>query len=227
MKPLPAQTDGCLRRLDHLICETDDIEGAMRLFVDRLGFPEAWPVGRFWPQGRTSGVALGGINLEFLQADENPPTEARIRTLVFEPTEIERADLYYREAGRPMRLFDKMEENSDLLRLRGFDEAEARIPQRICLNLIPEAPAPVDFFLCRYVPMLRERLGPKAFPGLPRVQRIVVASPESHEWTSLFPWTGEGPEIAFVTGETAEVVEIQTERGPIDLGDWPARFRFA
>lgn len=148
----------------------------MRLFVGELGYPLAWPIGRFWPQGRTSGVALGGLNLEFLQPDVDAPARPVVRTLVFEPTSLDDAVLHFESVGLRMELREKWESNPELLRLRGYSEEESLSRQLICRNLVPLDPVPVDFFLCEYSPFLRERL---AFPEFTPVHEVVVEVPTS------------------------------------------------
>jgi hypothetical protein len=212
-----------IRRLDHLICEVPDIEEAMRHFTDELGYPVAWPIGRFWPQGRTSGVALGGLNLEFLQLDHDPPKAARITTLVFEPLDLEAAKRRYDELGVSTEVRDKWEPDPELLRLRGFDESQSREPQLICRNLVPTSPTPFDFFLCDYSPTLKRRLAPSAFPGLPPVTRIELAVPNPVEgWEQANALVGlpEGVQMPTIVIREApsripEVVSIQTAAGPI------------
>jgi len=226
--PMPASalspsSEPHLRRLDHLICTVPDISAAMRLFTEGLGFPVAWPIGRFWPQGLTSGVALGGLNLEFIQLDEEEPDVARIETLVFEPVDIAAAAAYYDSIGVRMELRDKWEPDPSLLRLRGFSDVDS--PQLICRNLVPLDPQPVDFFLCEYSPFLHRRLGPAAFPGLPAVREVVVSAPSLVDGKLLPIDARADVAISFVDGQVSEVVEIRTERGPLDFGDWKASFR--
>jgi|GEM_PF-1567383 len=223
-----------LRRLDHLICEVDDIDFAVRLFVDRLGFPLAWPIGRFWPSGLTAGVALGGVNLEFIQPDENPPAVARIRTIVFEPVDVDLASRELSEVGVATVLREKMEPDPELLRLRGFSEQDAQTPQLICRNLLLEKPAPFDFFLCDYAQFLRDRLAPSAFSPIPSVSSITLGLPNPFAvWSELnrvwgLPVRNRGVDIQISESSNpiAEVIEIRTDRGPLDLEGWNAGFRF-
>ena len=103
-------------RLDHLLCDVADIDKAFDLFHTQLGFPVAWPIGRFWPHGRTCGLALGGVNLELIQSDEEPVAEAAIRGIAFEPTD--RIQEVFDHEGVPFTTFEKWESNPELLRLR-------------------------------------------------------------------------------------------------------------
>jgi hypothetical protein len=219
-----------LARLDHLICEVPDIHRAMRLFVDELGFPQAWPIGRFWPQALTSGVALGGINLEFLQPDGGGPQEATIRTLVFEPTDLSLTASYYDQLGFPMGIREKWEGDPELLRLRGYSNEEAESPRLICKNLVPTRDPAVGFFLCDYSPEMRARLHPHAFPNPKSVTAVVLDMPEGgrrqQELSDLWPLAAahEGPEISLADAQEPEILEIRTSRGPLDLGGWATRF---
>lgn len=208
-----------LKRLDHLICEVPDIRTAMRWFVFERGYPEAWPVGPFWPNALTSGVALGGINLEFLQSLERPVEEPVIRTLVFEPSDLEESIAYYASFGFPMTLRDKWEPNPELLLLRGFTPEESATPQRICRNLVPDEKPTVDFFLCEYVPFLKQRLGPSAFPGLTPVRKVIVEIPSTSSFEpNLIPLDPAAPiqlEFRPASVEFAQVAEIRTDEGLI------------
>ncbi|AIE84958.1 hypothetical protein OP10G_1590 [Fimbriimonas ginsengisoli Gsoil 348] len=179
-------------------------------------------------------MALGGFNLEFLQLDEGAPSAATIRTLVFEPIDLAVATRRYEEMGIPMSLREKWEPDPELLRLRGFDEDEARTPQLICRNLYPSRPAPFDFFLCDYAPKLKERLSPSALPSVPAVTQLVLAVPapasDGPQIDRLFGTAPNlRPEIVLSEkpGDLAEVIEIRSERGPLDLPGRASRFRFA
>ncbi|MGV3617845.1 MAG: VOC family protein [Fimbriimonas sp.] len=147
-------------RLDHIIVHVPDIQAAHRALLDR-GFEEAWPIGPFWPRALTSGIAVGGLNLELLQPSDAEVTTPYAETLVFEPTSLEDATADLAAAGIPVRRFEKVEPDPDLLRLRGFSEVQT--PQKICTNLFPAALAPLDFFVCDYAPFLRARLAPDKF----------------------------------------------------------------
>jgi len=228
---LPGTERPWLKRLDHLICEVGDIDEALALFVD-LGFPVAWPVGRFWPQGRTAGVALGGINLEFLQLDDGAPEVARIRTLVFEPFDLRAAATRLADLGLDVRIAEKWESDAQLLQLRGFQGEDLKTPQLLCTNAYLTGEIPVDFFLCDYAPKLRSILSPSNFPHVPPIARVVLGVPDlASAWAILsqlygLPVAHGGVEIGLREKpcEFPEVVEIVSDRGPIDLKGWAARF---
>ncbi|CAN5479399.1 hypothetical protein BH11ARM1_BH11ARM1_10110 [soil metagenome] len=193
----------------------------MDLFVKTLGFPEAWPVGPFWPSALTSGIALGGVNLEFVQPLNNPPSEASIQTLVFEPTRLSDAIRWYEGMGVAMELREKWEGDPTLLHLRGFEAVDE--PQLICRNLIPTQKPAFDFFLCEYSPFLKDRLSPDRFSVFTEVSRIELATTADIDIPEI-----EGLEMDIVSrsAETSEVTAIVFTNGPIQFGDWPARFRF-
>lgn len=205
-----------LKRLDHLICRVPDIETSHRHFTEVLGFPEAWPVGRFWPEGRTSGLALGGINLEFIQADEGAPSQAITDTLVFEPTSIEVAEAGFTRHGVQTRRFDKVEPNPELLALRGFTGGQLQTPQLICQNLLLESDFAVPLFLCDYTPFLKDRLtGIKTPYG--RVLSITMRLPKPGLIWRLGDLGYIGKMELLQTEKefgSPEVIEIKLEAGP-------------
>lgn len=221
-----------IARLDHLICKVPNIQEAMDLFVDRHGFPEAWPIGPFWPNALTSGVALGGLNLEFVEPllEEERVTEASIRTIVFEPTNLDYAIQQYERLNFPMELREKWEADPELLRLRGFDNVDE--PQLICRTLVPTGSCEFDFFLCDYSPSLKHRLAPTSFSVDHPVAKVLFAGPVSAKVFTdrLVPMGNKknGSALGHVEGFAGEpeVVEIVSDRGPLDLQGWPARFRF-
>ena len=143
--------------LDHLIATVPDLRSTHRRLLD-AGFDEAWPPGPFWPSALTSGIALGGANLELVQPDQGV-AESRIDTLVLAPLTLEEGRAFWPEAEER----EKIEPKPELLALRGFPAEMTATAQNICTNLYPADP-PYPFFLCLYAPFLRERLA----PALPR-----------------------------------------------------------
>ncbi len=217
-RPLKGYESPWLTRLDHVICECPDIERAFDGLVG-LGFPVAWPIGRFWPQGRTAGIALGGLNLELLQQDEGAPAIATIRTLVFEPVNLEMAVSKFESLSVPMRIAEKWESDPALLRLRGFSGQESQQPQLICRNAYPIGVQPFDFFLCEYSPGLKTRLAPKS----QEVSQILLATPKPQvdfeALNRLFGRPTDGLEILLseTPHERCEVIEIRSSRSPMVL----------
>ncbi len=138
------------RRLDHIILETDDIRRDHAHLL-RRGYPEAWPIGPFWPNALTCGIQVGRFNLEFVEPLGRTPDYNRL-VLVFEPEESGVTDAWQA----------KVEPNPALLRLRGFDRDLAAAPQLICRNS-PVFELPMPHFFCDYAPMLRQRLHPTNF----------------------------------------------------------------
>ena len=145
--------------LDHLIATVPDIQASHARLLAK-GFGEAWPVGPFWFSALTSGIALGGANLELVQPEKGVD-RARIDTLVLAPRSLEEGRALL--AGLEYEEREKVESDPALLTLRGFPPALASEPQTICTNLYPTDP-PYPFFVCRYAPFLRERLAPANFP---------------------------------------------------------------
>jgi catechol 2,3-dioxygenase-like lactoylglutathione lyase family enzyme len=194
-------------RLDHVICRTPDIERA-HASLQSMGFAKAWPIGPFWPGALTSGIAIGGLNLELYQSLDKPLERGFIDTLVFEPTSLEAV-----EAKIPVRRFEKIEPDPALLRLRGFAETET--PQRICTNLFPLEPAPIDFFVCEYVPFLRDRLTPARFP-MPHgeVVAITVPVPEPEAATTFLQHLGyAGIPLKFIQGAVPDDWQLEFADG--------------
>lgn len=226
--PDPSHPAPTLRRLDHLICRVPDIEKFHRHFVDVLGFPEAWPVGRFWPEGRTSGVALGGINLEFIQADSGAPKQAITDTLVFEPTSLEAAEQGFENLGVQTRRFDKLEPDPDLLALRGFTGVQLETPQVICRNLLLESEFPVPMFLCEYTPFLRNRLTDIPSPHGKILSLTMQLSKPGKIWR--IGDVGYLGKLELLQTEAhygePKVIEIKLDSGPLDLKGIDPGFRF-
>lgn len=211
-----------LLRLDHVIYSVPDIESAHRELTAR--FPEAWPVGRFWPNGRMSGIAIGGINLELVQPDEDASVTPIATTLVFEPASPEDAMFSLRRAGFACHEFDKLEPDPALLRLRGFSREDAKAPQAICTNVLLGDPtaAPFDFFTCSYSPFLKEWLS-SDHPRLETptlVTRILYGTPQPQAAVRLLASLGYRGDIAidFQTSDARAILGIETNRGPLG---WP------
>lgn len=215
------------RRLDHLLCYVPDIREAHDLFHGRLGFPEAWPIGRFWPGSQACGLALGGINLELIQPDRDPPQIGMISALAFEPTDELQSAL--RSQGIPFEVFEKRESNPDLLRLRGLPDRHG--PQLLCTNVIPEERSLMfPFFGCTYAPILRERLSPNRLTPAEgnRVMEIVIGHPDPEKLMDQLSTLGieGGVAISATLSESLQVQSIRMASGPIDLEGWPAGFKF-
>lgn len=224
--------DPALKRLDHLICRVPDIERFHSHFINELGFSEAWPIGRFWPEGRTSGIALGGINLEFIQPNREAPKHAVTDTFVFEPTSISVAEKAFRRLGVQTRRFVKNESIRELLALRGFEGDELHSTQIICENLLLESAFPVPMFLCRYVPKLQKRLGANnPALGMPYGRVLSVecqlGQPGEIGRLSDFGYLGqvELVQLEDTFGEP-KIRGIRMETGPVDLKGIDPGFRF-
>ena len=195
--------------LDHLIAVVPDLWATHARLLE-LGFDEAWPPGPFWPSATTSGIALGGANLELMQPDAGVD-EARIETLVLAPSSLEEGRAFMRG---PYEERAKIEPDPALLALRGFPPEDATSPQAICTNLYPEAP-PFPFFLCLYAPFLKARLAPSNFahPRGPLVG-LALTAPDPEVVRRLF--VGHlGPIELDVDPGSTEVVEIRFADGSV------------
>lgn len=197
--------------LDHLIATVPDIRATHARLLG-MGFEEAWPPGPFWPSATTSGIALGGANLELVQPDVGV-AEARIDTLVLAPADLD-------EAYATMRPFDvrereKREADPRLLLLRGFPPEMCAEPQSICDNLYPhEDEADYPFFLCLYAPFLKARLAPENFaaPRGPLIALSLVA-PDPEAVRRLFAGKLGSLDLDVVPGEPARVAAIRFADG--------------
>lgn len=215
------------KRLDHLLCDVPDIEAAFQLFTQDLGFPVAWPIGRFWPEGRTSGIALGGANLELIQLDDSPLSEARIQRIAFQPT---------RQVGKVLHslriaftVYDKLESNPELLALRGMPTNQGR--QRLCTNTIPEvAQTHFLFFACNYSAAVRARLSPEALRPTNgnELLEVRLGHPQPKLLQDQLGALGieSGVPITVVEHAENEVVALRMKHGPLPLPSFPSRFRF-
>lgn len=215
------------QRLDHLLCDVPDIDAAFELFHQRLGFPVAWPIGRYWPTGRTCGLALGGINLELIQPDVKPPTNARIRGIAFEPTD--RAQEVLEQEGIPFKVVEKWETSPELLKLRGMPIHSGA--QLLCTNLMPgDYAIEFPFFACNYSVTVKKRLRPEALPLEDKnsVVGVLLGHPSPGRLGEQLQRLGiqEGVRLSVAQHGEKEVVAITMRNGPIDLGGWPARFSF-
>ena len=156
-------------RIDHLVLQVPDIV-ATHAALRALGFDEAWPVRRNWPHGPTSGIALGGINLELLQPDLDPPTRPALAEIVFAP-----------KIGVPMaeygEVVEKIESDPAKLAARGFPPQLRGEPQRICTNAFPGRDSLWPHFVCDYAPLLAHRLAQDSY-GAPHglVRRVEIGS---------------------------------------------------
>ncbi len=185
-------------RLDHIILETDDIRRDHSHLLHR-GYPEAWPIGPFWPNALTSGIHIGRFNLEFVEPLTRQPDSDRL-VLVFEPAES--VDTH--------RWQEKIEPNPALLRLRGFDREAVKSPQLICRNS-PVVEEPIPHFFCDYVPFLKERLRPSAFSlfaglELDRIPIFATEIPENLRVPEI-SWQDKSP-IENPTGDIRQFLDL-------------------
>lgn len=210
------------KRIDHLIVSVPDIGRAFHTLTQESGFLEAWPIGRFWPAAQTAGVAVGGLNVELVQPDSHAPSTPEIKTIVFEPGDLDAAIAAIRQFGIGCERFEKYENNIELLKLRGFSDQliAVRPPQGelICRNGIPrEDQVPIDFFLCDYCPFLKRRLSPDNFPYVPGggVIRIVVGTPTPAAAQELIQSLGyEGDiELEFAESPTFGILKVEFAHG--------------
>ncbi len=197
-----------IARLDHIICEVPDIRRAFQRLHAELGFPIAWPIGPFWPDALTAGLAFGGFNLELVESSIEKPAVPVVSTLVFEPTSILDVKAGLAKLGLAHRTVLKMEDDPELLCLRGFDSTQAETPQEICTNVIPHGVE--SFFFCRYSPFLTERLAPSCFEG-PYGEAVAfgIESPSDDLLRVLL----KAPAVAWSEGPEARVKWIQFEKG--------------
>jgi hypothetical protein len=215
------------RRLDHLLCEVPNIGETFGLLHYKLGFPVAWPVGRYWPDRTTCGIALSGANLELIQPDKNRPRQASIHTLAFEPGKDMVKVL--REAHIGFTKFNKFEDDPEILKLRSLPVEAGS--QRLCTNTLP-FPSKLEFplFACQYSPILRGVLAPASFklPGDNALEEVVLGHPDPARLKKQLDVLGikEGVRISVQKNRTIEVVALIMKNGPIDLPSFPARFKF-
>jgi len=208
-----------LTRLDHIIYSVPNIEKSHRALLKR--YPEAWPIGRFWPDGLTSGLAIGGVNLELIHFDVDPPGSAVGTALAFQPSSFEDAVADFARAGLSAIVVNKTESDPEKLRLRGFSERESQTPQWICRNLVPERPEdlPFDFFICEYAPFLKRHLSPEN-PRLETADQIIgikvgTTDPEAaRALLTELRYLGE-IRIRFTGHDDRRIVEVMTSAGPL------------
>jgi hypothetical protein len=154
-------------KIDHVIWEVGSIVAAVADLRGR-GYPEAWPIGPFWPGALTAGIGLGAFNLELLEPLEREPVPG-LSHVVFSAEDEAEALAWLRV---PAERFEKIESSPALLRMRGFSRASG--PQRLCLNFLPGG----RWFVCLYEPGLRARLDPARSPVPVSASRVRVPA----EW---------------------------------------------
>jgi hypothetical protein len=175
-------TTAIVAKVDHEFVPLDAPEPAFRFLTETLALPVAWP---FTPYGAfaSGGVALGGINLEVLQASEAYPfftaaRPARVRGIAFEPTPIDAA--FLAELDRrgiphspPMPFHGSGHGTSGLLWTNVFlpDFLDERAIAFVCEYHVPEA---------RDVPARRAALRAAGGGrlGIEDVREIVIGSPD-------------------------------------------------
>lgn len=204
-----------LKRIDHLICEVPDIVSTFEVLTRRWGFPEAWPIGRFWPEGRTCGVALGGANLELMQPDSGAPTTPRLSAIAFEPVDLSASSNAFVRSGIAADVREKWEADPALLQLRGLPAGAG--PQLICTNLVPSSPS-APFFVCAYAPLLKARLSPARLGGPPaaRLSSVLLRGPDASQWRQAIGVLAEGPELRIEESDDLDI-ELKMSSGPLDL----------
>jgi len=148
-------------RLDHVIVETEDIVASVSAMRAR-GYGEAWPIGPFWPNALTAGIAVPGFNVEFVEPLDRDPLPG-LQTLVYEPDPDTLSVLA--DIGVALREFVKTESNPAFLRMRGFGREALSDAGFICRNLLPDSDR---YFFCEYAPELKARLAP--LPDSPDVR---------------------------------------------------------
>jgi hypothetical protein len=192
--------------LDHLIAVVPDLKTTHRRLID-AGFEEAWPPGPFWPGATTSGIALGGANLELYQPAAGA-SHSRIETIVLAPSSLDEGRKVLDDLGLAYEEHEKIEPDPALLALRGFPPDLTATPQTICVNHLPVDP-PFRFFLCSYAPFLRERLASSAF-SQPRgsIIGLTLRALEPEAVRRLFAGHLGPIELNVEPGETNEVSEI-------------------
>jgi hypothetical protein len=172
-----------IKRLDHLICQVPDIERYHGYLCHELGFPQAWAIGRFWPNGLTCGIGIGGINLELIQPDSGAPSVPICDTFVFEPTNLELAIEALTAQDVRAETVEKLESDSRLLALRGFAGTQLESPQLICRNVFPAPEFPFPMFFCEYSPHLKRVMAGQLREPTPfgRVTKIEVQLPQANQ----------------------------------------------
>jgi len=223
------RADAALKRLDHLICRVPDIAFCHRRLLE-LGFPEAWPVGRFWPGGRTSGIGLGGVNLELIQPDDGAPSEPVCDTLVFEPVSLEAGEEAFARLGYRTERYEKWESDPELLMMRGFSEEGSQAEQLICKNLYPDPTFPVPLFLCEYSHGLSKRLSREQV-GDPPMGPVTAVEVQMEAAGKLFVLSQIGylGPVELVQREDLgpfRVTGVKFERGPLPLDGVDLGFDF-
>lgn len=177
-----------------------------------------------------SGIGLGGINLELIQSDLDAPIEPVCDTLVFEPVSLDAGSDAFGRLGFRSERYDKWESDSELLKLRGFSEADSHTEQLICSNLYPDPAFPVPLFLCKYSHDLGKRLSRDQVGDSPAGPVIAVeVQLEEAGKLSVLSQVGYLGSIELVQRDELgpfKVTGIKLERGPMPLDGLNLGFEF-
>jgi hypothetical protein len=125
-----------LKRIDHLMVESDDPSQAMRLFHETLGLPAAWPLQDhgFY---RSGGIAFGNVNIEYIRFEGSEKGKNRLAGIAFEANEkFDAAAEELKSKGIAHRVGERTKDYASLiLELEGY---------------------PVFLFICEYADGLNE-----------------------------------------------------------------------
>ncbi len=111
-----------LKRIDHLMVESNDPSEAMRLFHETLGLPIAWPLKDHGPYS-SGGIAFGSVNIEYISFKGSESGKNRLAGIAFEANEkLDAAVRMLDEKGIFHRIGERTRDYTSLvLELEGYE----------------------------------------------------------------------------------------------------------
>ena len=201
-----------VKKVDHLVINSEDPKKLFELMTGTLGLPVAWPFTEY-PGFATGGVQVGNVNIEVLHfgpASNAAEPKAFLYGIVLEPYPLAQSvpDLAKRGAGPG-------EPEVQMTEVGG-----AQVPAWTNVTLEKLCGPAYTVYLCEYTPEMKERLssrqasGALGLLGITGVESVVIAATDApglqKAWSAAMAPSrmtapgvltlGSGPAIRVVSG---------------------------